>query len=148
MNTARNEAHENTPRRLGRREFLTRTLAGALVLGLSFEKETAAFVVGEEPAAKLPADFALNAFLRIDTDGAVTIIAKHDEMGQGIFTGLAMALFALRGMLNWEAGLSLAAGQFFGAKLGVHLQVLKGQAWVRKVLTVMIVLFAIRLLTR
>ena len=64
------------------------------------------------------------------------------------FTGLAMVLFALRGMLNWEAGLSLAAGQFFGAKLGVHLQVLKGQTWVRKVLTVMIVLFAIRLLTR
>ena len=64
------------------------------------------------------------------------------------FTALAIVLFALRGMLDWQAGLSLAAGQFFGAKLGVHLQVLKGQAWVRKVLTVMIVLFAIRLLTR
>ena len=42
-------------------------------------------------------------------------------------------------------GLTLAAGQFFGAKLGVHLQVLKGQAWVRKVLTVAIVAFAIKL---
>ena len=62
------------------------------------------------------------------------------------FTALAIALFAVGGVLDWGAGLSLAAGQFFGAKVGVHLQVLKGQAWVRNVLTVAIVLFAIRLL--
>lgn len=62
------------------------------------------------------------------------------------FTGLAIVLFAFGGLLDWGAGLSLAAGQFFGAKLGVHLQVLKGQAWVRNVLTVAIVVFAIRLL--
>ncbi len=61
------------------------------------------------------------------------------------FTGLAMVLFALNGLLDWPAGLSLAAGQFFGARFGVHLQVLKGQAWVRNVLTVTIVIFAIRL---
>jgi isoquinoline 1-oxidoreductase beta subunit len=30
-----------------------------------------------------------NAFLRIDPDGKVTIIAKHLEMGQGTYTGLA-----------------------------------------------------------
>lgn len=65
-----------------------------------------------------------------------------------VFTLLAVVLFQVNGLLDWRAGLSLAAGQFFGAKLGVHLQVLKGQAWVRKVLTVAIVLFAIRLLTR
>jgi uncharacterized membrane protein YfcA len=62
------------------------------------------------------------------------------------FTGLAVVLFAMNGMLNWTAGLNLALGQFFGAKLGVHLQVLKGQAWVRNVLTVAIVVFALRLL--
>lgn len=61
------------------------------------------------------------------------------------FTGLAIPLFALGGHLNWAAGLSLAGGQFFGAKLGVHLQVLKGQAWIRNVLTVAIILFALRL---
>ena len=64
------------------------------------------------------------------------------------FTALAIPLFALGDNLNWVAGLSLAAGQFFGARLGVHLQVLKGQAWVRNVLTVAIVLFAIRLVLR
>ena len=61
------------------------------------------------------------------------------------FTGSAIALFAFTGLLDWVAGFNLAAGQFFGAKLGVHLQVLKGQAWVRNVLTVAIVVFAIRL---
>lgn len=64
------------------------------------------------------------------------------------FTALAIPLFAFGGKLDWVAGLSLAVGQFFGAKLGVHLQVLKGQAWVRNVLTVAIVVFAIRLVLR
>ena len=63
-----------------------------------------------------------------------------------VFTALAVVLFALSDMLDWVAGLNLAAGQFFGAKLGVHLQVLKGQAWVRNVLTAAILLFAIRLM--
>lgn len=62
------------------------------------------------------------------------------------FTALAVALFAWNGVLDWGAGLLLAGGQFFGAQLGVRLQVLKGQGWVRKVLTIAIVAFAIRLL--
>ncbi len=65
-----------------------------------------------------------------------------------VFTGLSIPLFAMNGMLDWSAGLMMAGGQFFGAKLGVHLQVLKGQAWVRNVLTVAIVVFAIRLVLR
>lgn len=65
-----------------------------------------------------------------------------------MFTGLAMVLFMFTGLLNWVAGLSLAAGQFFGAKFGVRLQVLKGQKWVRTVLIVTIVAFSLRLLLR
>jgi uncharacterized membrane protein YfcA len=57
----------------------------------------------------------------------------------------AIPIFAYAGLLDWTAGLTLAAGQFFGAKLGVHLQVLKGQVWVRKVLTVAILALAIKL---
>lgn len=34
-------------------------------------------------------DFEPNAFLRIDEDNHVTVIAKHLEMGQGTYTGLA-----------------------------------------------------------
>ncbi len=41
-------------------------------------------------AATAPAgEFAPNAFLRITPDGAVTVIAKHVEMGQGAYTGIA-----------------------------------------------------------
>ncbi|WP_175921640.1 xanthine dehydrogenase family protein molybdopterin-binding subunit [Burkholderia latens] len=41
-------------------------------------------------AATAPAaGFAPNAFLRITPDGAVTVIAKHVEMGQGAYTGIA-----------------------------------------------------------
>jgi uncharacterized membrane protein YfcA len=65
-----------------------------------------------------------------------------------MFTGLATVLFAFTGLLDWVAGLTMAGGQFFGAKLGVHLQVLKGQKWVRSVLIVAIVAFSIRLVLR
>jgi len=65
-----------------------------------------------------------------------------------MFTGLSMVLFTLTGLLNWGAGLSLAGGQFFGAKFGVRLQVLKGQKWVRSVLILAIVAFSLRLLLR
>jgi isoquinoline 1-oxidoreductase subunit beta len=35
------------------------------------------------------AGLAPNAFVRIDADGTVTVLAKHVEMGQGAYTGLA-----------------------------------------------------------
>jgi isoquinoline 1-oxidoreductase beta subunit len=37
----------------------------------------------------MPADLAPNAFLRIAPDNTVTVISKHVEFGQGIYTGLA-----------------------------------------------------------
>jgi uncharacterized protein len=62
------------------------------------------------------------------------------------FTPLALAGFAMSGQVDWVMGFTLAAGTFLGGLFGVHLQVLKGQKWVRGVVTVMIVLFAARLL--
>lgn len=53
----------------------------ALVAGAS-DKATAA-----APAAASP--FEPNAFVRIGEDNTVTVIAKHLEMGQGTYTGLA-----------------------------------------------------------
>jgi len=38
------------------------------------------------------------------------------------------------------------AFRYFGGLAGVHLQVLKGHAWVRNVVTVTIVVFALKLL--
>lgn len=39
-----------------------------------------------------PLNFEPNAFVRIGSDNTVTVIAKHLEMGQGTFTGLATLL--------------------------------------------------------
>jgi uncharacterized membrane protein YfcA len=62
------------------------------------------------------------------------------------FTPVALALFAWSGKVDWVMGFSLAAGNLLGALVGVRLQVLKGHRWVRDVVTVLIVIFAVRLL--
>jgi len=62
------------------------------------------------------------------------------------FTPLALLLFAWNGKVDWAMGFALAAGNFLGGLAGVHLQVLKGHKWVRAVVTVVVVIFAIRLL--
>ena len=59
---------------------------------------------------------------------------------------IALVLFACSGKVDWAMGLALAAGNFVGGLAGVHLQVLKGHKWVRGVVTVTIILFAMRLL--
>jgi uncharacterized membrane protein YfcA len=62
------------------------------------------------------------------------------------FTPLALVLFAWNGKVDWAMGFALAAGNFLGGLAGVHLQVLKGHKWVQGVVTVVIVIFALRLL--
>lgn len=62
------------------------------------------------------------------------------------FTPLALAVFAWSGMVDWAMGFALAAGNFLGAMAGVRMQILKGHKWVRNVVTVTIVVFAVRLL--
>lgn len=61
------------------------------------------------------------------------------------FTGLSLLLFALSGRVDWAFGLALAVGNMAGGWLGVRLTVLKGHAWVQRVVTVTVVLFAVRL---
>jgi hypothetical protein len=62
------------------------------------------------------------------------------------FTPLALGLFAWSGKVDWTMGLALAAGNLLGGLAGVHLQVLKGHGWVRGVVTVTMIVFALRLL--
>ncbi len=62
------------------------------------------------------------------------------------FTPISLALFAMDGKVEWLIGLALAAGNLLGGLVGVHLQVLKGQTWVRRIVTAVIVVFAVRLL--
>jgi isoquinoline 1-oxidoreductase beta subunit len=80
--------------RINRRDFLKFGLgAGAgLALGFSLPGAARAAMAGPGQAGTTVVDdsgFAPNAFLRIDADNRVTVIAKHLEMGQGSYTGLA-----------------------------------------------------------
>lgn len=67
---------------VSRRAFLQGTAGLALGLYLAPVTNVAAGPLAAE-------DFEPNAFVRIDGDGVVTVFAKHLEMGQGTYTGLA-----------------------------------------------------------
>src|SRR5262245_52643305 len=70
---------------LNRREFLkTAALAGAGLTLAFYLPRTGAVAAQAAMPAPQP-----NAFLRIATDNSVTVLAKHLEMGQGVYTGLA-----------------------------------------------------------
>jgi isoquinoline 1-oxidoreductase subunit beta len=81
------------PRQPTRRAFLKDASAlTAMVLTIGFEwagTTRRAIAIAASPAGAL---FAPNAFLRIGTDSSVTVIAKHVEMGQGAYTGIATVL--------------------------------------------------------
>ncbi|MBT8769535.1 xanthine dehydrogenase family protein molybdopterin-binding subunit [Metapseudomonas boanensis] len=70
---------------VSRRAFLQGS--GGLALGVFF----APLMHGGEALAA-PEGFVPNAFVRIGNDGRVTVLAKHLEMGQGSYTGLATLL--------------------------------------------------------
>jgi hypothetical protein len=84
---------------------------------------------------------------------AVTTIAGFDLIrGNAVkalcvllFTGISLAIFVWQGKVHWPMGLSLAAGTLLGGLLGVRLMVLKGQAWVKGVVTATVLLFAVLL---
>jgi len=75
---------------LTRRELLRSSMAGAAGLVIAFHVPKAAMAAAPKPAAPpLPTP---NAFVRIGTDDSVTVLLSHSEMGQGIWTGLAMLI--------------------------------------------------------
>ncbi len=69
---------------LSRRGFIAGSAAGLVITFYVPSKARAAI----KPAALPPA----NAFLRIGSDDSVTVLLAHSEMGQGIWTGLAMLI--------------------------------------------------------
>ncbi|MEE8147218.1 MAG: molybdopterin cofactor-binding domain-containing protein, partial [Longimicrobiales bacterium] len=77
-------ADENTGKRLSRRTFVKiGVVAGAgLTLGVSYR------VIRGPGAPATDAAFAPNAYLRIDTDGSITVVVDRSEMGQGVATAL------------------------------------------------------------
>src|SRR6202522_4322396 len=77
-----------------RRDFLKSAASvGAAALTIGFEWGGSARRAWAAPiAAPAGALFAPNAFVRIGSDNSVTVIAKHIEMGQGAYTGIATVL--------------------------------------------------------
>jgi len=77
--------------RVSRRQFLTAGAAasGGLLLGWHMVAGPRALAAA---AKATPSVFAPNAFIRIGTDGRVTLIMCQVEMGQGVYTSMPMLL--------------------------------------------------------
>lgn len=73
-----------------RRQFLTGGLAGGLLLAFHLPVRAANEPVPMAYAPQGP--FEPNAFIRIDGDGKITLVMPQVEMGQGIYTAIAMIL--------------------------------------------------------
>ena len=61
------------------------------------------------------------------------------------FTGLSLGIFAWQGRVDWPLGFCLAGGTVLGGLLGARLTVRKGHGWVKNVVTVTILVFAVKL---
>lgn len=61
------------------------------------------------------------------------------------FTVLALIGFGLNGRVDWWLGLILGIGTFVGGTVGARLTVIKGHRWVRVVVTVTMIAFAVKL---
>ena len=72
-----------------RRELLRKSLLSGAGLLVAFHVPRKAGAVPES-AGKPPPD--PNAFVRVAPDESVTVLLAHSEMGQGIWTGLAMLI--------------------------------------------------------
>jgi len=57
----------------------------------------------------------------------------------------AMLLFAFKGLIVWRVSLPMAAGQFIGGVIGAHLAVKQGDALVKKMVLVVVVLLVMKL---
>ncbi len=82
-----------SPETVSRRDFVV-AIAGAgggLLLGCRVDGRRSV-AASSQSAASAPPVFAPNAFVRIGTDGRVTLIINQVEMGQGMYTSMPMLI--------------------------------------------------------
>lgn len=106
--------------KLDRRDFLKTGAGGAAGLVLAFYLPGRREALAAAPAAAAPA--ALNAWMRIATDGSVTIMIDKSEMGQGILTSLSM-LAAEELECDWKSirtEFAPAAKEYFNPAFGMQ----------------------------
>jgi hypothetical protein len=60
-------------------------------------------------------------------------------------TALSVAVFAWAGTISWPAGLALGFGCGLGSVWGVRLTIEKGHDWIKRAVTVAVVVFAVLL---
>src|SRR3984893_15199065 len=77
---------------VSRRSLLTGGLAGGFLLAFYSPVRGQAANETVQPPDDISGKFAPNAFIRIDTAGNTTLVMPQVEMGQGIYTGVAMIL--------------------------------------------------------
>jgi isoquinoline 1-oxidoreductase beta subunit len=117
MNTL--EALEpRTIRTIGRRSFLRVTAIAGGGLLLSAYIDPAEKALGQAPQGPPPAVLTPNAFIRISSEGIVTITAKNPEIGQGIRTMLPM-LIAEELDVDWK-DVRIEQGDVNFAKYGLQ----------------------------
>jgi uncharacterized protein len=61
------------------------------------------------------------------------------------FTAISLGIFAWQGRVDWPLGLCLAGGNVLGGLAGARLTVRKGHGWIKNVVTVTILVFAVKL---
>src|SRR5882757_3060634 len=76
---------------VSRRALLSGGLAGGFLLAFHLPVRAAVNEPGQPPDVTA-GKFAPNAFIRIDEAGKTTLVMPQVEMGQGIYTGVAMIL--------------------------------------------------------
>ena len=62
------------------------------------------------------------------------------------FTLVALGVFIAHGQVDYRLGLALAAGNSAGGWIVSHMAVKKGHDWIKKVVSLTVLLFALRLL--
>jgi isoquinoline 1-oxidoreductase beta subunit len=102
-------------RPVNRREFLKLTGLAGGGLALAFYFKTGPSAEAAQ-AATASGDFAPNAFIRISPTGAVTIVSKQPEMGQGVKTSLPM-IIAEQLEVPWKS-VTIEQGDFNEALYG------------------------------
>jgi hypothetical protein len=61
------------------------------------------------------------------------------------FTVIALAVFIAHGEINYTLGIALAIGNSIGGSIGTRLAVRKGHTWIKRIVTVTILAFALKL---
>lgn len=61
------------------------------------------------------------------------------------YTIVAMAVFIWHDQVNYQLGITLAVGNSVGGWIGSHLAVTKGHDWIKRLVIILVVIFAIKL---